>query len=104
MIREETFRSFRFLLRFTTAQQHNLSSRPSCPLTSLLGLDLPEVELELLSLKDVSVGAAALAGARGDGGEDAASLELILQSLLDLQNKFSGVSNKVDSITTLFLR
>ena len=83
---EGPFHSFRFLLRFTTAQQHNLSSRPSsCLLTSLLGLDLPEVELELLSLEDVSVGAAALAGARGDGGEDAASLELILQSLLDLK-------------------
>ena len=39
-----------------------------CPLY----LDPLEVELGLLALKNVSVGAAALAGARGDGGEDAA--------------------------------
>ena len=39
-------------------------------LFALLGLDLPQVKLELLALKDVSVGPAALAGSGGDSGED----------------------------------
>ena len=54
-------------------------------LFSLLRLDLPEVELELLALKNVSVGAAGLAGARRNGGDDTAGLELILESLLNLE-------------------
>ena len=39
-------------------------------LFALLGLDLPQVELKLLALQDVSVGPAALAGSGGDGSED----------------------------------
>ena len=35
----------------------------------LLGLDLPQVELELLALQDVAVGPPALPGPGGDGGE-----------------------------------
>merc|ERR1711874_120564 len=49
----------------------------------LLGLDLPEVELQLFSLENVSVSPAALAGPGGDRGEDATSHELISQSLLN---------------------
>ena len=54
-----------------------------CPLY----LDPLEVELGLLALKNVSVGAAALAGARGDGGEDAAgdpvgAVEQLAEALL----------------------
>ena len=55
-------------------------------LFALLGLDLPQVELELLSLKDVPVGPAALSGAGGDGGQDATGHELVLKSLLDLRS------------------
>ena len=38
-------------------------------LFALLGLDLPQVELELLALQDVAVGPPALPGPGGDGGE-----------------------------------
>ena len=41
-------------------------------LFALLGLDLPQVELELLALQDVAVGPAALSGPGGDGGEHTA--------------------------------
>merc|ERR1712137_1528041 len=41
---------------------------------------LPLVELELLALKDVAVGANALARAGGDASEDSAALELVSDS------------------------
>ena len=50
----------------------------------LLGLDLPQVELELLALQHVAVGPAALAGPGGDGGQDTAGHELVGEALLDL--------------------
>merc|ERR1719361_2494470 len=49
-----------------------------------LGLDLPQVELELLALQHVTVGSPALSGTGGDGGQHTTSHELISQSLLDL--------------------
>merc|ERR1719411_2332530 len=49
-----------------------------------LGLDLPQVELELLALQHVTVGSSALSGAGGDGGQHTTSHELISQTLLDL--------------------
>jgi hypothetical protein len=57
-------------------------------LSSLLGLDLLHVELELLAFQDVAVGATALTGAAGDGSQHTASHELFLNTLLDLSNKF----------------
>ena len=43
----------------------------------LAGLELLEVEVELLALKDVAVSAARLAGARSDHGEETTSAELL---------------------------
>ena len=54
-------------------------------LFSLLGLDLSQVELELLALQDVAVSTSALAGTRCDGGEDTTCHELVLQGLLNLR-------------------
>lgn len=42
------------------------------------------VESELLTLEDVAVDTAALAGARGDNGEETTGLELLLDGALDL--------------------
>jgi len=53
-------------------------------LFALLGLELPDVELELFAFEDVSVGATDLTRAGGNGGEDTASLELLLQQGVDL--------------------
>lgn len=50
----------------------------------LLGLELLLVEGEFGAFEDGTVGAAVLAGAGGDLGEDAAELELVLEGLLDL--------------------
>merc|ERR1719356_1798304 len=49
-----------------------------------LGLDLPQVELELLALQNISVRPSALSGTGGDSGQHTTSHELISQSLLDL--------------------
>ena len=54
-------------------------------LFALLGLELPDVELELFAFEDVPVGATDLAGAGGNGGQDAAGLELLLQQGVDLR-------------------
>jgi len=53
-------------------------------LFALLGLNLTEIELELLSLEHVTVGTATLSGSGGNGCEHTTSQELILDSLLDL--------------------
>merc|ERR1719278_1273386 len=53
-------------------------------LFALLGLDLPQVELELLALQDVAVGPPALPGPGGDGGEHTTGHELICEPLLHL--------------------
>ena len=50
----------------------------------LLGLDLPEVELQLFSLENVSVSPATLAGPGGDRGEDA-TWEIFLISILRMR-------------------
>merc|ERR1719297_25016 len=50
----------------------------------VLGLDLPQVELQLLALQHVAVGPAALAGPGGDGGQDTAGHELVGEALLNL--------------------
>lgn len=47
-------------------------------------MELLLVESELLALEDISVTAAGLAGARGDDGEEATGLELLLDGVLDL--------------------
>ena len=47
-------------------------------------VELALVEGELLTLQDVTVAAAGLAGAAGDDGEQAAGLELLLDGALDL--------------------
>merc|ERR1712048_547097 len=49
-----------------------------------LGLDLPQVELELLALQNISVGSSTLSWTGGDSGQHTTSHELISQSLLDL--------------------
>lgn len=50
----------------------------------LAGLELLEVEVELLALENVTVSAAGLAGARGDDGEKATSAELLGEVGVDL--------------------
>merc|ERR1719232_873258 len=60
------------------------NSTKSQHLFALLGLELAQVELELLALQDVAVGAARLAWPRADGGENATSAELLLEGRLDL--------------------
>lgn len=47
-------------------------------------MELALVESELLTLEDVTVAAAGLAGTAGDDGEDATGLELLLDGGLDL--------------------
>merc|ERR1719166_709941 len=49
-----------------------------------LGLDLPQVELELLALQNISVGSSTLARAGRDGSQNTTSHELISEALLDL--------------------
>jgi len=53
-------------------------------LFALLGLELPDVELKLFALENVSVGATDLAGTRGDRRQDATRLELLLQQRVNL--------------------
>merc|ERR1719232_2326136 len=60
------------------------NSTKSQHLFALLGLELTQVELELLALQDVAVGAARLAWPRADGGKNATSAELLLERRLDL--------------------
>lgn len=47
-------------------------------------MELLLVESELLTLEDVAVAAAGLAGAAGDDGEEATGLELLLDGVVDL--------------------
>merc|ERR1719382_1391252 len=49
-----------------------------------LGLDLPQVELQLLALQHVAVRPAALAGPGGDGTQHTASQKLVDETLLNL--------------------
>jgi hypothetical protein len=49
-----------------------------------LALDLLEVELELLALKDVAIAAARLAGTAGDNGVETASGELVINMSINL--------------------
>merc|ERR1719232_1727537 len=60
------------------------NSTKSQHLFALLGLELTQVELELLALQDVAVGAARLAWPRADGGQHTTSAELLLERRLDL--------------------
>jgi len=53
-------------------------------LFALLSLELPDVEFELFAFEDVPVGATDLTRAGGYGGEDTASLELLLQQGVNL--------------------
>ena len=69
----------------------------------LLGFELLLVEGEFTTFEDLTVGAAVLTGAGGDLGEDAAELELVFESLLDLVGAVSegplalqGVGGLVD--------
>jgi hypothetical protein len=50
----------------------------------LVGLDLLDVEFELLALKDVTVAATRLAGARGNQGVETTGAELIIQHGVNL--------------------
>ena len=54
-------------------------------LSALLGLDLLHVEFELLAFQNVSVAAAALARAAGDGSQHTTGHELLLKGLLNLK-------------------
>lgn len=56
---------------------------PQAERSRLFG-ELLLVESELLTLEDVAVAATRLAGAGGDDGEDATSLELLLDGVVDL--------------------
>ena len=53
-------------------------------LGTTLGAQATEVVLELGALEDVTVGAAALARAAGDGGVETAGAELLLDERVDL--------------------
>ena len=54
-------------------------------------MKLALVEGELLTLEDVAVNATALAGARGDNGEETTGLELLLNSVLNLSSVLQAV-------------
>ena len=53
-------------------------------------LHLADVELELLALEDVAVAAAGLAGPGRDAGQEAATVELVLKSGVDLAGGLTG--------------
>jgi len=72
-------------------------------LFALLGLELPDVELELFAFQDVTVGATNLTGARGDGGEDAPSLELFLQQRIDLGSLLTVLVLLLNLLGSLFV-
>merc|ERR1719483_1967241 len=55
-----------------------------CLFISLLGLDLSQVELQLLAFQHVSVSPAALAGSGGDGCKNTTRSELIQESCFNL--------------------
>jgi len=53
-------------------------------LSSSLGLDLPQVELELLALQHIPIGPSALSGTGGNGSKHTTGHKLIKESLLNL--------------------
>jgi len=68
-------------------QQEERESRRVCSLHSVLLLllvHLPEVELELLALKDIAISTTGLTRTRGDAGIELADEELVSEGLLDL--------------------
>lgn len=67
----------------------------------LLGLQLSVVELQLLALQDVAVGAAALARARGEDGEQATGLELLLEDGVELGGLFALLEDALDVVGLL---
>jgi hypothetical protein len=57
----------------------------------LLCLELPIVELQLLALENVAVGAARLSRAGGDEGEQTTSFELLFEEGVELGGFFALV-------------
>jgi len=84
-----------------------VTSRPNSFLHSslfaLLGLELPDVKLELFAFEDVTVGATDLTRTRGDGGEDASSLELFFQQRINLGSLFAVVVFLLSLLGTLLV-
>ena len=54
---------------------------------ALLGLDLLDVEFELFAFKNISIGATALSGSGGNGGQNTTGSKLIFKSLFNLKHK-----------------
>ena len=59
-------------------------SRPS-QLFAFFGLQLSDVKFQFFALQDISIGAADLARARGDGGQNATGLKLLLEKRVNLE-------------------
>jgi len=72
-------------------------------LFALFGLELPDVELELLSLEDITVGTTNLAGPGRDGGQDTARLELLLKQGVNLGGFSPVVKFLLSLLGTLFV-
>lgn len=68
-----------------------------------LALDLLEVELELLALKDVAIAAARLAGTAGDDGVETASGELVINMGINLGELFAALKLAEDAAGLLLL-
>jgi hypothetical protein len=66
-------------------------------------LELPVVELELLSFENVAVGAAGLTRAGGDDGEETTSLELLFEEGVELGSLFALVEDPLDVVGLLGL-
>lgn len=67
-------------------------------------LELPVVELELLSFEDVAVGAAGLTRAGGDDGEETTSLELLFEKGIKFGGFFTLVKDTLDVVGLFSLR
>lgn len=69
----------------------------------LLALDLLEVELEFLTLKDVTVATARLTGTAGDEGQETASGELVINMGIDLGELLAALKLTEDAAGLLLL-
>lgn len=69
----------------------------------LLALDLTEVELELLTLKDVTIATTRLTGTAGDEGVETASGELVINMGVDLGELLASLNLAEDAAGLLLL-
>ena len=60
-------------------------SRPS-QLFAFFGLQLSDVKLQLFAFEDISIGAADLSRARGDGGQNPTRLKLLFEKRVNLKD------------------